>query len=161
MKKERVCVYAGSFDPLTNGHFWMIEQGVKLFDKLIIAIGDNPDKKYSFCTAERLEMIKDAVKDFNNVRIDSFCNKLLVNYAKEVGAEYILRGARNMGDFNFEQGMSNINRDIDSNITTVILMPPREMCEISSSLVKGLIGPKGWEKVVCKYVPAAVFAKLK
>lgn len=158
MKKA---VYAGSFDPLTNGHFWMIEQGAKLFDELIVAIGDNPDKKYTFNTAERLEMLRDAVKDFKNIKVESFCNKLLVNYAKEVGAEYILRGARNTGDFNFEQGMSNINRDIDPKIATVILMPPREMCEISSSLVKGLIGPKGWEKVVSKYVPKAVLKRLK
>ena len=157
----RKAIYAGSFDPLTNGHFWMIEQGSKIFDELIIAIGDNPDKKYTFSTKERLEMLKDVTKNFKNIKIDSFCNKLLVNYAKEVGADYILRGTRNTSDFNFEQGMSNINRDIDPKITTVILMPPREMCEISSSLVKGLIGPKGWEKVVCKYVPKAVFAKLK
>lgn len=157
MKKA---VYAGSFDPLTNGHFWMIEQGSKLFDELIVAVGSNPDKNYSFSTEERMEMLRDAVKDFKNIKVESFCNKLLVDYAKEVGAEYILRGARNTGDFNFEQGMSNVNRDIDPKISTVILMPPREMCEISSSLVKGLIGPNGWEKVVCKYVPKAVLKRL-
>lgn len=161
MNQKRVAVYAGSFDPPTNGHLWMIEQGAKMFDKLIVAIGVNPNKKYTFSIEERLQMLKDSVKGCSNVSIDQFNNKYLVKYAQTIGADFILRGVRNSSDFNFEQGMNNINRDINPNINTVFLMPPRELCEISSSFVKGLVGPDGWETVVCQYVSKPVFTKIK
>jgi len=161
MNKKRIAVYAGSFDPPTNGHLWMIEQGSKIFDKLIIAVGVNPDKKYTFSVEDRLSMLRDSVKKCPNVEFDKFSNQFLVNYAKKIGASFILRGTRNSDDFKFEQGMNNINRDINSDITTIFLMPPRELCEISSSLIKSLIGPNGWETVVSQYVPKPVFDKLK
>jgi pantetheine-phosphate adenylyltransferase len=161
MNQKRVAVYAGSFDPPTNGHLWMIEQGAKMFDKLIVAIGVNPNKKYTFSVDERIQMLKDSVKGCPNVSIDQFNNKYLVKYAQSIGADFILRGIRNSADFNFEQGMNNINRDINSNINTVFLMPPRELCEISSSFVKGLIGPEGWQTVVSQYIPKPVFDKIK
>ena len=158
---KRIAVYAGSFDPPTNGHLWIIEKGAKMFDKLIVAIGVNPNKKYTFSIDERLQMLQNSVKDCPNVSIDQFDNKYLVKYAQTIGADFILRGVRNSTDFNFEQGMNNINRDINSNINTVFLMPPRELCEVSSSFVKSLIGPDGWQDVVCKYVPKPVFDKFK
>lgn len=161
MNKKKVAVYAGSFDPPTNGHLWMIKQGAKMFDKLIVAIGVNPNKKYTFSVDERIQMLKDSVKGCPNVSIDQFNNKYLVKYAQSVGADFILRGIRNSADFNFEQGMNNINRDINSHINTVFLMPPRELCEISSSFVKGLIGPEGWQTVVSQYIPKPVFDKIK
>ncbi len=163
MNKERIAVYAGSFDPPTNGHIWMIEQGSKIFDKLIIAVGINPDKKYTFSVEERLQMLRESIKDSSNINFDEFNNKFLVNYAQQIGADFILRGVRNSTDFNFEQAMNNVNRDINPNpnITTILLMPPRELCEVSSSLVRGLVGPDGWEEIVCKYVPQPVFNKLK
>ena len=144
MKKA---VYAGSFDPITNGHVWMIEQGAELFDELVVAVGVNPDKKGTFSLDERLQM----------VRVDSFENKFLVHYATSVGAQYILRGIRDAGDYEFERGMRHINNDLHAKTTTVFLMPPREISEVSSSLVKGLIGPKGWEKIVAQYVPKPVY----
>jgi len=161
MNQKRVAVYAGSFDPPTNGHLWMIEKGAKMFDKLIVAIGVNPNKKYTFSVEERIQMLKDSVKGCPNVSINQFNNKYLVKYAQSIGADFILRGVRNTADFNFEQGMNNINRDINSNINTVFLIPPRELCEISSSFVKGLIGPDSWKTVVSQYVPKAVFNKIK
>jgi len=161
MNEEKIAVYAGSFDPPTNGHLWVIEQGSKTFDKLIVAVGINPDKKYTFSVEERLQMLQNSIKDSSNVNFDEFNNKFLVNYAQQVGADFILRGIRNSTDFNFEQAMNNVNRDINSNITTIFLIPPRELCEVSSSLVKGLIGPDGWETVVCQYVPKPVFDKIK
>ena len=161
MNQKRIAVYAGSFDPPTNGHLWMIEKGAKMFDKLIVAIGVNPNKKYTFSVDERLQMLEDSVKGCPNISIDQFDNKYLVKYAQTIGADFILRGVRNSTDFNFEQGMNNINRDINSNINTVFLMPPRELCEVSSSFIKGLIGPDGWQDVVCKYVPKPVFDKFK
>jgi len=161
MNQKRVAVYAGSFDPPTNGHLWMIEQGAKMFDRLIVAIGVNPNKKYTFSVEERLQMLKDSVKGCSNVFIDQFNNKYLVKYAESISADFILRGVRNSTDFNFEQGMSNINRDINSKINTVFLIPPRELCEISSSFVKSLIGPESWQTVVSQYVPKPVFDKIK
>lgn len=161
MDKESKCVYAGSFDPLTNGHIWMIERGSKIFDELIVVVGVNPNKKYTFSIEERLQMLQASIKDFPNVSFDELNNKYLVNYAQEIGADYVLRGVRNPNDYNFESDMNYINGDINSNITTVLLMPPRELCQVSSSLVKSLIGPDGWEDVVFQYVPLAVFEKFR
>lgn len=154
MKKA---VYAGSFDPITNGHVWMIEQGAKLFDELIVAVGVNPDKKGTFSLDERIQMLRDSVGKLPHVRVDSFENSFLVHYAASVGAQYILRGIRDAGDYEFERGMRHINNDLHPKTTTVFLMPPREISEVSSSLVKGLIGPKGWEKIVAQYVPRPVY----
>lgn len=154
-------MYAGSFDPPTNGHLWMIEQGVKLFDKLIVAVGTNPDKEYTFSTKERVEMLKAVTSRFSNAQVDSFENQYLVKYARSVGANYILRGIRSTSSYEYERGMKHINSDIEPGITAVFLMPPRNLAEISSSLVKGMVGPEGWEKLVSKYVPGTVLEFLK
>jgi len=157
---KKIAVYAGSFDPPTNGHLWMIGEGAKLFDELIVAIGTNPDKKYAYTVEKRLEMLKLSLGDIKNVKIDVFTNLYLVKYAQKVGAQYILRGVRNSGDYAYEQGMCNVNRDMDPTINTVVLMPPRHLCEISSSMVKGLIGVDDWKTIIKQYVPQAVFERL-
>jgi pantetheine-phosphate adenylyltransferase len=150
-------IYAGSFDPPTNGHLWMVAQGVQLFDELIVAIGVNPAKVYTFSLADRLSMLEKSVGTYPHTRIDSYHNQFLVHYAQSVQASYILRGIRNEGDYQNERGLRHINHDLRADITTIFLMPPREIAEVSSSLVKGLVGPAGWEDVVRKYVPPAVF----
>jgi pantetheine-phosphate adenylyltransferase len=156
-------VYAGSFDPITNGHLWMMEQGVLLFDDLIIAIGVNPDKKCAFSLKERLQVVKEVVKAeirpcrWGNIHVVSFENQFLVDYANSISAQYILRGIRNSEDYDYERAMRHVNSDLQASVSTVFLMPPREISEVSSSLVKGLIGPDGWEDIVNKYVPKAVF----
>ena len=158
---ERLAVYAGTFDPLTVGHLWMITEGSRLFDKLIVAIGINPDKRTLFSTQERLAMLVDSTRGLPNIAAETFTNQYLINYAHGAGARYILRGVRNETDYTYERGMRNINGDLGSGITTVFLMPPRDIAEVSSSMVKGLVGPEGWEQVVEKYVPGPVFEKLK
>lgn len=150
-------VYAGSFDPVTNGHLWMIRRGAELFDEFIIAVGENPEKRCSYSHAERAALLRACTMDIPNVRVESFTNRFLVEYANEVGATYVLRGIRNVPDYEFERAMRHINADMSADITTVFLMPPREYAEISSSFVKGLIGPEGWQGVVQRYVPNAVF----
>ena len=153
-------VYAGSFDPVTNGHLWMIERGVELFDEMIVAIGENPDKKYTFNHNERLQMLQETTAHLPRVRVATFQNCFLVDCARDQGANFILRGIREAADYEFERKMRYINSDLAPGIDTVFLMPPREIAEVSSTMVKGMIGPDGWKDVVRQYVPAPVFERL-
>ena len=152
-------VYAASFDPVTNGHLWVIQQGARLFDQLVVAIGVNPDKAYTFSLSERLNLLRQTTAQFENVTVDSYENQFLVNYARSIQAEYIVRGIRTQTDYEYERGMRYINSDLDDGIVTLFLMPPREIAEISSSFVKGLVGPTGWREVVNRYVPDPVYQK--
>lgn len=136
----------------------MVEQGSQLFDELVVAIGENPDKKYTFSLAERLSMLKESLVGLATVEV--FEHRYLVEYARSIGATHILRGIRTETDYEYERGMRYVNADLDPKISTVFLMPPREIAEVSSSLVKGLVGPIGWEDIVKRYVPSAVFNRL-
>ena len=104
-------------------------------------------------------MLRNIIEPYPNTSIDTFENQFLVNYAKFVGAHFILRGIRSEGDYEYERIMRHVNSDLDPNILTVFLMPPREIAEISSSFDKGLVGPKGWEKMIKKYAPEPVYEK--
>lgn len=156
----RTAVYAGSFDPPTNGHLWMIERGLEMFDTLIVAIGNNPAKIYSFSVEERLQLLKESTDTSARLTISHFDNRYLVDYAKKMGAKYILRGIRSPNDYEYERVMRHINADMAPEITTVFLMPPRDIAELSSSMIKSLTGPSGWEETVRRYVPASVFNAL-
>lgn len=156
----RTAVYAGSFDPPTNGHLWMIQRGLEMFDELIVAIGDNPEKRYSFSVEERLDMLRASIPSCEHLRIAHFDNRYLVDYAAKKNAKYVLRGIRSPGDYEYERVMRHINADMAPDITTVFLMPPRDIAEVSSNMVKGLIGPNGWEDMVRRYVPDAVFRRI-
>src|ERR1039457_2239019 len=111
--KKRLGVYAGSFDPLTIGHLWMIEEGIKLFDQLIVAVGVNPEKRYTFTLEERMSMLRESLKQYRNLSITSFSNRYLIDYAKSVDATHILRGIRSESDYEYERTMRNINGDLD------------------------------------------------
>ncbi len=154
-------VYAGSFDPPTNGHLWMIEQGLQLFDQLHVAIGSNSSKSYTFSVQKRIELLRASIPSCERLTISHFDNRYLVDYANEVGAGYILRGIRSPGDYEYERIMRHINGDMAPEIQTAFLMPPRDVAELSSSMVKSLIGPDGWEKTVHRYVPPPVFDSLQ
>ena len=156
----RKAVYAGSFDPITNGHLWMVEEGAQLFDELVVAIGTNPAKNYTFSLDERMAMLKETLGHIPNVIVDEFENQYLVGYAKSISAGYVLRGIRTEADYGYERGMRHVNDDMEPEVTTVFLMPPRKITEVSSSLVKGLIGPSGWQEVVATYVPAPVHSRI-
>ena len=158
---SRRAVYAGSFDPLTNGHLWMIEEGAKLFDHLTVAIGINPDKRYTFNLEERLRLLHECIGERRGVSIDSFENQFLVHYADKKRAKFILRGIRTESDYDYERGMRYINSDLKPDVTSVFLIPPREIAEVSSSFVKGLIGPDGWQEIVKQYVPRPVYRVMK
>jgi pantetheine-phosphate adenylyltransferase len=157
----RIAVYAGSFDPPTNGHLWMIQRGLEMFDRLIVAIGSNSSKTYSYTVEERLEMLRASVPNSDRLEIDHFDNRYLVDYAKKKNATYILRGIRSPNDYEYERVMRHINADMAPEITTAFLMPPRDVAELSSSMIKSLTGPEGWEETVKRYVPDEVFKVLK
>ena len=105
-------------------------------------------------------MLQAIVAPFANVRVDSFTNQFLVNYAHSVNAEFIIRGIRTATDYEYERAIRHINADLQPDIRTVFLMPPREIAEISSTFVKGLVGPDGWQRVLPRYVPPAVYDKI-
>lgn len=157
----RIAVYAGSFDPPTNGHLWMIERGLEMFDQLIVAIGSNPAKSYSYSVQERLDMLRASVPQSDRLKVAHFDNRYLVEYAKNHNAAYVLRGIRSPSDYEYERVMRHINADMAPEITTVFLMPPRDYAEVSSSMIKSLTGPDGWEETVKRYVPPQVFEVLK
>lgn len=155
-------VYAGSFDPPTKGHLWMIEEGARLFESLTVAVGTNPEKSSTFTVEKRISMLESITSGIaaTNVTVATFDNRYLVDYARSIGATYILRGIRSPSDFEYERVMRHINADMCPDITTVFLMPPRQIAEVSSSLVKGMVGPDGWQSTVERFVPAVVFKAL-
>ena len=157
----QTAVYAGSFDPPTNGHLWMISQGLSLFDRVIVAIGQNPSKNYTFTTQERIDLLHASIPSCERLTITDFNNRYLVDYARELDAQFILRGIRSPQDYEYERVMRHINEDMAPEISTVFLMPPRDKAELSSSMVMGLIGPAGWHDTVRRYVPEPVFEALK
>jgi pantetheine-phosphate adenylyltransferase len=158
-------VYAGSFDPITNGHMWMIKKGSEMFDQLIVSVGTNPEKRYTFDATDRFIMLADAIKEElpkkDNITLATFEKQMLIKYARKVGGNFLLRGIRSVKDYEYEKDMMHINSDMEPNITTVFLFPPRDIAEISSSAVKGLVGYDGWEEAVQKYVPSNVFEALQ
>jgi pantetheine-phosphate adenylyltransferase len=157
----RHAVYAGSFDPITNGHLWIVERARNMFDRLTVAIGYNPDKNNTFPLATRLQLLRDSIPAGKGLEIAHFDHRYLVDYAAEIGAQYIVRGIRSPSDYEYEQVMRQINEDIRPEITTIFLMPSRAVAEVSSSMVKTLVGPQGWEAQVRRYVPDPVFDLLR
>ena len=135
---SKIAIYPGSFDPVTNGHLDIVERGLKLFDKIIVAILYNPNKEYLFDLEERLEMLKDCLTKFKGVEIDSF-DGLLVNYAAQRKAHAILRGLRAMSDFEYEFQMALMNRRLNREVQTVFLMTGLRWIFTSSSIIKEAI----------------------
>lgn len=128
-------VYAGSFDPITNGHVAIIKSGLVAFERIIVAVLTNTAKKPLFTVEERTDMIRDAVGGDPRVEVDRFDHGLLVNYAREKGVRIVLRGLRAVGDFEHELQMANMNRHLDSGIETVFIMA-NDWFYVSSTLIK-------------------------
>ena len=131
----RIAVYPGTFDPVTNGHLDLAERARRHFDRLIVAILRNEDKRPLFDTEERAAMIREAVGSWDNVEVDSF-DGLLVDYADTVGATVIIRGIRAISDFEYEFQMALMNRRLNPRIETVFMMPAESYSYVSSRLVK-------------------------
>lgn len=134
-------LFPGSFDPITLGHADIIKRGIKLFDEVIIAIGINADKKYMFSLEQRLQFMEDAFKEEPKVKVMTY-QGLTIDFCKEIGAQFILRGLRNPADFEFEKAIAHTNRKL-SNIETVFLLTAASTSYISSSIVRDVIRNKG------------------
>jgi pantetheine-phosphate adenylyltransferase len=147
----RTAVFTGTFDPLTLGHLDVIRRGRMLFDRLIVAIGVNPNKPTLFTIEERVELAKKVVKAFENVSVEPF-EELTVQFVRRMGARIILRGVRTLTDMEYEFGMSMTNQRLDPTIETVFLMADGEHSHVSSSLIKQ-VAQYGEQQALSRFVP--------
>jgi pantetheine-phosphate adenylyltransferase len=154
---ERIAIYPGSFDPVTNGHLDIVERGLKLFDKLVVVIMKNPKKQFLFSLEERLEMLHESLKGFPEVAVDAF-DGLLMDYAVARKAHAVLRGLRALSDFEFEFQMALMNRRLNREVQTVFLMTGMRWIYTSSSIIKEAAQFGG---DVEGMVPPLVLARLK
>ena len=134
----KICVFPGSFDPITSGHVDLVKRALPLFDKIIIAIGINTQKKYLFSLEQRQDWIKDVFKDEPKVTVDTFEN-LTADYCKRVEAAWILRGLRNASDFDYEKTISQLNFIVGKGVETMFLISQPEFSHVSSTIVREII----------------------
>ncbi|TWP27899.1 pantetheine-phosphate adenylyltransferase [Apibacter muscae] len=140
---EKIAVFPGSFDPITLGHLDIIERAAPLFDKIIVAIGNNSNKNYMFSLQKRMEWIIETVKTFSNIEVDHF-DCLTVDFCIKKNAPYIIRGLRNPADFEFEKAITHTNRTLaKKSIETVFFLTSSEKSFISSSIVREIMRYKG------------------
>ncbi|RJE86704.1 pantetheine-phosphate adenylyltransferase [Paenibacillus sp. 1011MAR3C5] len=157
LKKERIAVYPGSFDPVTYGHLDIIQRSAKQFDRLIVAVLNNTSKNPLFSVAERKELLREVTKDLPNVEIDSF-RDLLVRFMRSKEADVIIRGIRSVTDFEYELQLASTNHLLDGEIDTMFMMTNPKYSYLSSSIVKEIAQFKGEVK---ELVPPVVEARLK
>ncbi len=133
----RTVLYPGTFDPVTNGHIDIIERARELFDSIVVTVAINLGKKPLFSVEERVMMLKESLKQYDNVSVDSF-DGLVVDHAHEVNAVGIIRGLRAISDFEYEFQMALMNRKLASDISTIFLMPHEKYTYLNSSIVRNL-----------------------
>ena len=132
---QRIAIYPGSFDPVTNGHLDIAERGLKLFDKVVVAILQNPVKNFLFTVEERLEMLESSFQKYPNIEVEIF-DGLLVDYAAKRKSHAILRGMRAVSDFEYEFQLALMNRRLNREVQTVFLMTGFRWIFTSSSIIK-------------------------
>jgi pantetheine-phosphate adenylyltransferase len=153
----RLAVFPGSFDPLTNGHVDIILRSARLFERIVVAVLVNQDKKALFSPAERIEMIREVFREYPNVEADSF-DGLLVEYARRRRASAIIRGIRAVSDYEYEFQMALMNRHLEPMLETVFMMPAEQYTYLSSRLTKEVFSLGG---NVSGLVPAVVEGWMK
>jgi pantetheine-phosphate adenylyltransferase len=160
LKENVLAIYPGTFDPVTNGHLDLVERGAKIFDRLIVSILRNLDKKPLFTLDERVEMLREVTRPWPNVEVDVFSG-LLVEYAQMRGANVILRGIRAISDYEYELQMAMMNRKLKPNLETVFMMPAVAFSYLSSRLVRNIVQLGGSMSDLSDLVPAAVEQRLR
>ena len=135
---KKIAVFPGSFDPITTGHEDVVRRALPLFDEIIIAIGQNSDKKYYFPLEKRLAFIKEAFADVSKIRTDTY-NGLTIDYCKKMNASYILRGLRNPSDFEFEKAIAQMNKYMAPAIDTLFIITSPELSSVSSAIVREIL----------------------
>ena len=148
MKKA---VFPGSFDPITIGHLDIVERAIKVFDEIIIAVGDNTNKRYMFPKEKRVEFVKQTFYNYDNVKIESY-DGLTVNFCKKNNTEFMIRGLRNPADFEFEKSIALTNREM-TDIETIFFLTSPDNSFISSSIVRDLIRNSGDYKL---FIPKGI-----
>ena len=153
----RICIYPGTFDPVTNGHLDVVQRAAHMFDRVIMAVAANPAKAPLFSVEERTALIAANLKSFANVEVDSF-DGLLVEFARKRGAIALIRGLRALSDFEHEFQMALMNRHLDSGIETIFVMTKDAYSYTSSRLIKQV---SQYDADLSPFVPANVTAALK
>ncbi len=153
----RKVIYPGTFDPVTYGHIDIIKRAKELFDSIVVTVAVNPGKSPLFSLDERVQMLKESLKEYENIKIDSF-DGLVVEHAHQVGAIGIIRGLRAVSDFEYEFQMALMNRKLAKDIATVFLMPGERYTYLNSSIVRNLAG---LQSDVSEFVPPVVAEALK
>jgi pantetheine-phosphate adenylyltransferase len=139
---QRICLFPGTFDPITKGHVDVIERAVSLFDKLVIGIGTNSSKEPMFTAEQRSGWIREIFKNDSRIEVTSYSG-LTIEYCKQINAQYILRGIRYVSDFEYEKSIADMNRMLAPGIETLFLTCSPEFSTISSTLVRDVIRNKG------------------
>jgi len=134
----KIAVFPGSFDPITIGHYDLVKRAIPLFDKIIVAVGINTQKKYLFDLDKRKNMLHSVFSEYPSIEIDTFQN-LTAQYCNKMGAKYILRGLRNGSDFDYEKTISQINHIVGNGLETMFFISQPEYSHISSSIVREII----------------------
>ena len=154
---NRVAAFPGTFDPITNGHLDIVKRGLNIFDELIVAVAESPQKGTLFNIGERVEMVRESLAGFPSVKVESFGN-LLIDYLREKKIHVAIRGLRVISDFEHEFQMALINRKLDPRIETIFMMTSEDYSYISSRFIKEIFSLGG--RVDC-FVPPPVIKKLK
>ncbi len=135
---KKIAIYPGSFDPPTEGHLNLVKRGVDIFDEVIVAVAESTSKRYAFSTAERVALWKKLLKEVPRVRVETFSG-LLVDYVERRGAKIIMRGLRNVTDFEYEIQMATTNRRLNPRLETVFVMTEGKFSHLASSLIKEIV----------------------
>ncbi|WP_462222079.1 pantetheine-phosphate adenylyltransferase [Ferruginibacter sp.] len=149
---QRICLFPGTFDPVTLGHIDIIDRALPLFDKLVIGIGSNVNKVPMFSDEQRLQWIREIYKDNNKVEAVVY-NGLTVECCKNVGANFILRGIRYVNDFEYEKAIADMNRSLDGHVETIFLTCLPQFTSVASTLVRDVLRNGG---DVSQFLPPAV-----
>lgn len=150
--EKKIALFPGSFDPITKGHKSIVERALPMFNKIVVAVGTNTAKNSVFPLEKRIEWIEKTFAQYDNVEVVTF-NSLTVDFCREIGAKYILRGLRNSTDFQYERNIARINQELDSEIETIFLMTKPDDAAISSSLVREILS---FGRDVSQFIPEEI-----